>query len=68
MIDKEMLEEYVKLNAYVKSNLYYFLAIRSCFNYGVFIPDETIITISNLASDCWREDNNNIDICHICIG
>lgn len=62
MIDKEMLEEYVKLNAYVKSNLYYFLAIRSCFNYGVFIPDETIITISNLAYDCWREDNNNIDI------
>lgn len=62
MIDKNMLGEFKKLTPYVKDNLYYFLAFRSCYDYDSNISDDLVLRVANLAYNCWIEDNNNVDI------
>lgn len=62
MTDKKMLEEFKNLTPYVKDNLYYFLAFRSCYNYDPDISDDLVVRVVDLSYECWRKDNNNVDI------
>lgn len=62
MIDKNMLEEFKNLTPFIKSNLYYFLAFRICYDYDPMISDRVALTVAKLAFECWGTDENNIDI------
>lgn len=62
MVNKKMLEEFKNLAPYVKDNLYYFLAFRSCYNYDPNISDELVMRVVDLSYECWMKDNNNVNI------
>ncbi len=62
MTNNKMLEEYKKLTPYIKDNLYYFLAFRSCYNYDSNISDDLVMRVVDLSYECWMADKNNVDI------